>query len=556
MIFIQISFLLRCFQQNTTVVLDVQTREAVLKAWPREDVTKETELCEKLKGYAFELSIETGAYEYSLQTPLIFDPNKIISIKLPCAEVALDTGVCASAFQAKSAIYTMNFKEIDQNVIEVVYNLRRLDFNRKACFINQRIEVGKQIEVRPGVVQDVFKFIGNAQNCKYPVSLSATITQGNVQDQKATISFFGYPNYNFSGSSYSFAPDVLDEGISNAFQCSDTSTNVRRDWCSQMVQALSTQSYTYFQINVTFPGLIPNRDGTITREINYTMIIESNEIRNVNLNYLDCFKNQTVKLYRRNLRLITNLNKSMIQCAKLINQIIDFDYFATRIIFKQYSDFRTGEVHQIDFKSSIQVLNATNELLPCIRSSNETQCYEILAKRQQLLNYYTVVQKIFYKNDQIINILPLQVTCEVSVFSNMSYYLYDNQVCATFNQSGPIDVPTGTAHFTFSFGDDGINANNQLNITTMATFPNKLHKYCADYNFTQQQLAYYKNEDQRGKVSGQLSIDSLLLQIPVIFDMGRPTEVFNVKYIIIVTFVLVAVITWLGLITNCFVNSE
>ncbi|CAL6015450.1 Conserved_hypothetical protein [Hexamita inflata] len=556
MIFIQISFLLRCFQQNTTVVLDVQTREAVLKAWPRDDVTKETELCEKLKGYAFELSIETGAYSYSLQTQLIFDPNKVINIKLPCGEVALGTGVCASAFQAKSAIYTMNFKEIDQNVIEVVYNLRRLDFNRKACFTNQRIEVGKQIEVRPGVIFDVFQFIGNAQNCKYPVDSAATITQGNVQDQRANISFFGYPNYNFQGSIYSLAPDVLDEGISNAFQCSDASTNVRMEWCSQMVQALSTQSYTYFQINVTFPGLIPNRDGTMTREINYTIIVESNEVRNMNLDSLDCFKNQTISIYGRNLRLTNDLNQSMVNCAKPINQIIDFDYFATRIIFQQHSDFRTGEVHQIDYKSPVQVLNTTSELLPCIRSSNETQCYEILTKRQQLINYNIVLQKIFYKNDKIINIIPLQVTCEVSVFLNMSYYLYDNQVCATFNQSGPIDVPTGTAHFTFSFGDDGINANNLLNITSMATFPNKLHKYCADYNFTQQQLAYYKNEDQRGKVSGQLSIDSIILQIPVIFDMGRPTEVFNVKYIIIVTFVLVAVITWLGLISNCFINSD
>ncbi|CAL6093173.1 Conserved_hypothetical protein [Hexamita inflata] len=552
MIVIQISFLLRCFQQNTTVILDVQTREAIFNAWPREDITKETELCAKLKGYTFMLSIETGAYEYNLQTQLIFDPNKIISIKLPCAEVVMGSGTCASAFKAKSAIYTMNFNEINQNIIEVVYNLRRLDFNRKACFINQRMEVGQQIEVRPGIVSDVFKFIANAQNCKYPVDSAVTIAQGNVKDQKAIISFFGYPNYFFSGSSYSVAPHIFAQ---SSFQCSDMSTNVHRAWCSQMVQALSTQSYTYFQINITLPGLIPNKDGTLTREINYTLNVESNEVINVNLNNLDCYKSQTIRLYRRNIKLITDLNQSMIQCDKPINQIINFDYIVTRIIFQENSDFRVGEVHQIDFRSSIQVLNATDELLPCVQSTDETKCYDILAKRQQILNYQTIVQKIFYKNDQIIYIMPLLVECKLSDFSNMSYYLYDNQVCATFNLSSTSE-PTRSVHLIFSFGDDGSYGNNLLNITASATFPNSISKYCAYYNFTKQQLTYYKNEDQRGKVSGVLSIDNIILQIPVIFDVSKPTNIPHIEYIILCTFVIVIIITLLGLVTNCFNISQ
>ncbi|CAL5979221.1 Conserved_hypothetical protein [Hexamita inflata] len=547
MIALLTSFQLRCFQPNTTVMLDVQTRDAVFKAWPRTDATRETELCGKLKGDMFKLSIQTGAYEYVLNTLQSYDPAKYIEIRLPCTEVVLGVpGTCATAFKAKSAIYTMDFQEAKQNVTEAASNLRKLDFDRKACYQSPRMDVGQQVEISPGVFSDQFKFIASTANCKYPTDSAATIAANNQADKKANLIFFGYPEYNLVAKQYSVS--AKDFIAKSKFSCVNMPSVGSKTWCTNMVTSLATQSFTYFQVNYSFPAVIPNRDGSLTRAEYYTTIMESNEVRNMKLSNFDCFENQNLRIFgKRNFRLMTTLNESMVTCNQPIKDLIDFDYMTTRIVFQENNDFRDGDVYQLDFKTSIQVLNVTNEWLPCSESLDEAKCYDILSKQSQLKAYKVIAQKIFYKNDQIINIMPLTVTHDFSCLTNMTYYMYDDQVCATFNQTCELDTPVGTAQFTFSFGDVGKYGNNLLNLTAQAVFPKSEHRYCVDHNFTKEQLTYYKNEDLSKKVSGALTIDSLLLPIPRIYDVSEYTNL-DVKFILIGTAALVTLVLGLNLL--------
>ncbi|CAL5979257.1 Conserved_hypothetical protein [Hexamita inflata] len=534
-----ISYQLRCFLSNTTVMLDVQTRDAVFKAWPRSDATRETELCGKLKGDMFKLSIQTGAYEYVLNTLQSYDPAKYIEIRLPCTEVVLGVpGTCATAFKAKSAIYTMDFQEAKQNVTEAASNLRKLDFDRKACYQSPRMDIGQQVEIAPGILSDQFRFVATATNCKYPLDSAATIALGNPANKKAILSFFGFPNFTLIAPQYSVSSAAFM--AAPAFSCIGMPIPALKTWCSDMVKVLSTQSFTYFQTNYSFPGMIPNRDGTLTRATYYSTIIESNIVRNTIFNIFDCFEKQTLRMFKRNFLFITNLNQSMINCNKPIKDLIDFDYMITRIIFQEYSDFRTGIVYQIDFKTPTQVLNVTNEWLPCVQSLNEAECYDILSKRTKLTNYHVFAQKIFYKNEQIVTLLPLTVSHDVSYYSNVTCYLYDNQMCVTFNQTNYEEtIPFGNVQFTFSFGDIGKYGNNLLNITTEAIFPKAVHRYCANYNFSRQQLSYYKNEDQSKQVSGAIHIDSLMLPMAIIQDASALRNIDSVKYILMGTGLIV-----------------
>ncbi|CAL6051154.1 Conserved_hypothetical protein [Hexamita inflata] len=548
MIALLTSFQLRCFQPNTTVMLDVQTRDAVFKAWPRADATRETELCGKLKGDMFKLSVKTGAYEYVLNTLQSYDPAKYIEIRLPCTEVVLGVpGTCATAFKAKSAIYTMDFQEAKQNVTEAASNLRKLDFDRKACYQNPIMEVGQQIEISPGAFSDQFRFLATTANCKYPLDSLSTISNNNPADKKASLNFFGYPEYKLFAPQYSVSAASF---IANSrFSCVNMPNAAYQTWCSNMVTSLATQSFTYFQINYSFPAVIPNRDGTLTRVANYSTVMESNEVRNMKLSNFDCFSNQMLRIYsKRNFRLISDLNDSMIVCNQPIKDLIDFDYMTTRIVFQENNDFRIGNVYQIDFKTPTQVLNVTNEWLPCVQSLDEAKCYEILKLRPQLSSYQVVVQKIFYKNDQIVDIMPLTVTHDVSCFANQSYYLYANQVCVTFNQTCDVDITPTQAQFTFSFGNISKYGNNILNITTQSTFPLSVHRYCANYNFTKTQLIQFKNEDQSKLVSGSVTIDELLQPVPTIFDASAPESMRSMKYILAGTAIIVIIGMGLNLI--------
>ncbi|CAL5979208.1 Conserved_hypothetical protein [Hexamita inflata] len=326
------SFQLRCFQPNTTVMLDVQTRDAVFKAWPRSDATRETELCGKLKGDMFKLSIQTGAYEYVLNTLQSYDPAKYIEIRLPCTEVVLGVpGTCATAFKAKSAIYTMDFQEAKQNVTEAASNLKKLDFDRKSCYQNPIMEVGQQIEISPGAFSDQFRFLATTANCKYPLDLPATIANNNPADRKANLNIQTYPNCTFSKPLFSVLPAEL---LNQHFICQDI-------LCSQMVNALATQSQNYIQVNYTIPGLIPNRDGTLTRIGNYTNTMESNEVKNVRYNSLDCYLRQKLSLQSGLLRIVNELNQSMLLCKYPISYI-GFDTMITQILFQENYDFSSG----------------------------------------------------------------------------------------------------------------------------------------------------------------------------------------------------------------------
>ncbi|CAL6051140.1 Conserved_hypothetical protein [Hexamita inflata] len=540
MIALLTSFQLRCFQSNTTVMLDVQTRDAVFKAWPRSDATRETELCGKLKGDMFKLSIQTGAYEYVLNTLQSYDPAKYIEIRLPCTEVILGVpGTCATAFKAKSAIYTMDFQEAKQNVTEAASNLRKLDFDRKACYQSPRMNIGQQIEMSPGVFSDQFKFSATPANCKYPTDSLSTIQANNPANKKASISFFGYPDYTLKAPMYSISPAVFM--ASPPFSCINMPTLERKSWCSNMIKTLSTQSLTYFQTNYSVPGLIPDRNGQLTRIGNYSAIMESSQIQKMNSDSFDCYTNQTIKLFSRTLRFDNTLSQQMIECKKPIHEQIDFDYMSTRIIFQETKDFKVGNVYQLDFKTPTQVLNVSNEWLPCVQSSNFTYCMDLLTKRSKLPSYNIIAQKLFYKDDKIVSIIPLTVLVQTSCIANLSYQLSNNEVCALFNQSCNTDLSPGTYDFTYTFGNISKFGSNILNITTQGIYPQIDNRYCVNHKFTDQQIQEYLNEDQTKIVTGSLTIGKLLVPIPVITDVSSQHAVKNIEYITIGTSVIVTV---------------
>ncbi|CAL5979242.1 Conserved_hypothetical protein [Hexamita inflata] len=539
MIALLTSFQLRCFQPNTTVMLDVQTRDAVFKAWPRTDATRETELCGKLKGDMFKLSIQTGAYEYVLNTLQSYDPAKYIEIRLPCTEVVLGVpGTCATAFKAKSAIYTMDFQEAKQNVTEAASNLRKLDFDRKACYQSPRMDISQQVEITPGVFSDQFKFGATTANCKYPLDSQATISNNNPADKKAVLSFYGYPNFTLVAPQYSVSASAFMSAP--PFSCANMPPE-KKTWCSEMIKTLSTQSLFYFQTNYTVPGLIPDRNGQLTRKGNYTSIMESSQIKNVAVDSIDCYSKQQIKLFSRTLRFDNSLNQQMIQCKKPINELVDFDYMTTRIIFQETKDFRVGTVYQIDFKTPTQVLNVTNEWLPCVQSTNFTYCMDLLTKRSYLPSYNVITQKLFYKDDKIVTILPLTVLVQTSCIANLSYQLSNNEVCALFNQSCNTDLSPGTYDFTYTFGNISKFGSNILNITTQGIYPQIDNRYCVNHKFSDQQIQEYLNEDQTKIVTGSLTIGKLLVPIPVITDVSSQHAVKNIEYIIIGTSVIVTV---------------
>ncbi|CAL5979267.1 Conserved_hypothetical protein [Hexamita inflata] len=523
--------LLRCFQPNTTVMLDVQTRDAVFKAWPRSDATRETELCGKLKGDMFKLSIQTGAYEYVLNTLQSYDPAEYIEIRLPCTEVVLGVpGTCATAFKAKSAIYTMDFQEAKQNVTEAASNLRKLDFDRKACFQNARLDVGQQVQISPGVFSDQFQFVANTSNCKYPLDPQSTISNNNPLDQKAVLSFQAYPNFTYNKPQFSISPSEL---LKQQYNCQNKS-------CSEMVNGLATQSYDYFQVNYSVPSLIPDRNGQLTRMVHYTNIMESNKVRNVNLNVIDCYTSQKLRMHSRQIRIISELNESMEWCKKPLNQVLNYDKMITRVVFQENYDFRIGEHYTVDFQSA-HLLNTTNEWMGCHESTNETHCYKVLAKRNQLIDYFVTVQHIFYQEEAVKTMIPLYPASEVSCFGNTVFHLSNSQICATFDQYCAGDLEQESYLFTFSFGNIGKYGNNLLNITTQATYPKSMHKYCANYNFTELQILSLSNQST---VTGELLIGSLMLPVTTINNIAPPQ---NVKYI---SYILVAVVIILFIVIS------
>ncbi|CAL5979266.1 Conserved_hypothetical protein [Hexamita inflata] len=547
MIFIHVTYQLRCFQSNTTVMLDVQTRDAVFKAWPRTDATRETELCGKLKGDMFKLSIQTGAYEYVLNTLQSYDPAKYIEIRLPCTEVVLGVpGTCATAFKAKSAIYTMDFQEAKQNVTEAASNMRRLDYDRKACYQNPRMDVGQQIEIAPGIFSDQFRFVATATNCKYPLDSAATIALGNPANKKAILSFFGYPQYTLVAPQYSVSSAAFM--AAPAFSCIGMPTPTLKTWCSDMVKVLSTQSFTYFQTNYSFPGMIPNRDGSLSRTGNYSTMMESNIVRNKNIQYFDCYNNQSLMIDSSSIHLTSSLKSPTVNCSKPIKTLVgDFDKMVTRISFQEFQDFRLGNVYTIDFQTKSQVINSTDEWLTCDQSTNQTHCLEVLGK-SGLSKMYLNAQQLFYKAEAINLLMALTVTPQFSCFQNASFGLSNDQVCAEFTQSCQASgLSAGSNQFTFSFGDIGKFGNNLLNVSTQGTFSTTNNKYCANHAFSTAQIAQLVNADGAGAVTGSLKIGSVQIPVAVITDNSAMQQVKNIQWFVVGTAALIVVFTAIGL---------
>ncbi|CAL6061695.1 Conserved_hypothetical protein [Hexamita inflata] len=534
MIYLVSMLQLRCFQTNTTIMLDVQTREAILKAWPRTDSTRETELCQKLKGDVYRLSVVTGTYEYVLSSLQQFDNSKYLELRLPCTEFLPGglPGTCIDAFKAKSAIYTMEFQEAQQNVTEAAQNLRRLDFDRKACYSGQHMKVNK-IQVSPTIQSGTFQFAANTQNCRYPLDSVSTIAANNKADKKSTMTYFGYPNFTLFTPQYSIPlKDFLDNTLS---VCSNAPVPAAVQQCNSFVYGLQTQSFSFFQMNYSVPTMIPDRNGVLIRQANYTIVMESNVVQNQAVNF-DCYTNIVFKLNAKNIKQVNNLNASMDICK--LPSMIDYDYRVMRLIFRENQDFRKGKMYSIDFKPQGKILNNTFEWLSCNLSVNESQCIEILALRSELVNFELVSQYIFYKNSDI-QIVPLHSRADMSCFSEIVFSLSNEEVCAQYSLVCPFEYPSGSYQFTFSFGDNILFGSNLLNVTTQARFPNAENKYCAEYSFTDSQIQKYLNKDSTKSVTGLLSIGQLLLPVSTIVDVSKPKDVLNLEYILIAVAVIV-----------------
>ncbi|CAL5979248.1 Conserved_hypothetical protein [Hexamita inflata] len=547
MIVIQISYQLRCFLSNTTVMLDVQTRDAVFKAWPRTDATRETELCGKLKGDMFKLSIQTGAYEYVLNTLQSYDPAKYIEIRLPCTEVILGVpGTCATAFKAKSAIYTMDFQEAKQNVTEAASNLRKLDFDRKACFQNARMDLKINAVISPTVTSNAFQFVADSRNCRYPLDSSAKIALNNQADKKSTLTFSGYPSYSFKDNRYSVPINTfLSQSIA---PCAMIPVPAAVKGCSKMVADLAIRSQNYFVMNYTVPGIIPNRDGTLTRSVSYTNLMESNIIKSINQQQFDCYTSQKLDINYGSIHLINVLKSPTVNCSKPIKTLVgDFDKMVTRISFQEFQDFRLGNVYTIDFQTKSQVINSSSEWLTCDQSTNQTHCLEVLGK-SGLSKMYLNAQQLFYKAEAINLLMALTVTPSFSCFQNASFGLSNDQVCAEFAQSCQASgLSAGSNQFTFSFGDIGKFGNNLLNVSTQGTFSTSNNKYCANHAFSTAQIAQLVNADGAGAVTGSLKIGSVQIPVAVITDNSAMQQVKNIQWVVVGTAALIVVFTGISL---------
>ncbi|CAL6001927.1 Conserved_hypothetical protein [Hexamita inflata] len=543
---IKLAHSLRCFESNTTVMLDVQTRQAVFKVWPRNDFSRETELCAKLKGDMYKLSIQIGTYEYALHSLQYFDASQYIDIRLACTENILGIpGTCAPAFKAKSAIYTMEFQQAKQNVTQVVSNLRRLDFDRKACFQNYKVEVGKQIMIAPGMYSDQFKFVATPINCKYPLDLPATISAGNQVDKKAVLSSFVYPNFMNTNNQYNVNTSiVLQKG---GLPCIFIPIFARQV-CTNMVDTLTKQSFSYLQTNYTAPGLIPNRDGTLTRVENYTTIMESNEVVNVNLQQFDCYNSQSLTIDEQSIHIKNNLKSPMVNCSKPIKDLVgDFDTMITRIIFQEYSDFRYGNVFTIDFRTDTQVLNNTNQWFTCDQSYNKSSCLSVLSM-SNLSKLYLKAQQIFYKNNSPVLLLALTVNSSFSCFKNSKFSLFNDQICAEFQQNCQNSGIIGSNQFVFSFGNIGKFGNNLLNISTQGTFSETQNKYCANYNFDNNQIKQFTNVDGTQEVTGSLQIGAIQVPVSIINDNSKVQSMNGILWILVATVVATILFVGFGLL--------
>ncbi|CAL6085947.1 Conserved_hypothetical protein [Hexamita inflata] len=533
MIYIQAVYALLCFQTNTTVVLDVQTRQLVFKAWPRDDDSRELSVCRQLNGDMFKLSVQTGTYTYELSSLQTYDVAKQIEISIPCA-----AGTCDDAFKAKSAIYTMEFQEAKQTITEAASNLRRLDFNRKACVDNPALQFGQNIQIAPGLFSNVFKITGIPKNCKYPLDTLATLVANNPLDKKATVNFFAYPNFAMESAQYSVTlAQLFTKGT---YPCVMMPSPEVTAWCNNMVNTLATSSFGYNQMQYFVPGKIPSRDGTLTRVSNYSVIFQSNQVKNTLQATFDCYSGQSLTIYGSTLLLANQMNPAMVSCKNDMHTFVGaaYDEMITRVIFQQYEDFRAGQVYTVDFRSESQTLNSSSEWLDCKYSLDEEYCRDVLGKGQELQHYYLNVQQLIYKDGKITKIFPLSPTLSLSCVQSASAQIMDSQACVSL-ASICDSTSKSNQQLTLSFGDSGLYSSNLLNITAQAEYPNADGLYCFNHGFSRAQITKFTDEIS-GSVTGVLQIGVSKVPVQTVTDASQVQPVKNIQWFVLGTAVFAA----------------
>ncbi|CAL6004214.1 Conserved_hypothetical protein [Hexamita inflata] len=535
---------LLCFNTNNTVILNYQTKELLFKAWPRTDDTRETQVCKQLSGDQYTFSVHTNTYTYTYPDLLLYDATQYIQIVIPCIDAL---GNCALAFKATSAIYTMQYQSAKQNITEVVSNLRRLDFNRSACGTNQYLLYGRNISLAPkypGVVSNIFQTVSTPSNCKYPLDPISVVAANNQVDKKAFVKFFAYPNYVLQANTFRVTPAIF---VSQTYPCSLIQYSIPQQglssWCNNMVTNLANSSLGYFNVEYNVPGKIPNRDGTLTRDANYTVVYTSNKLQDIVQQHLDCYSSQQLTIFSTSILLQNTLNASMINCKAPIRSFVAYDYdrVVTRVMFQQHEVFTFGEVFTIDFITSSQVLNSSFEWLSCDISTDKQNCLLLLSQKDKVLDYVLNTQQLFYKSNSIIQMFLLQPTLTVSQFSSSQLIIKQTEACVKLSCQ---QVNAESKYLVLSLGNKNKYSGDVLNLSQQMTFPNTKGEYCFQKIFSDNEVKMIR--------SGMIQFDDVKIPIEAVQDLRKSVNVENIQWIVTGTAVVVGLYVgasvWMGLV--------
>ncbi|CAL5970975.1 Conserved_hypothetical protein [Hexamita inflata] len=520
-----------CFQTNITISLDIQTRSLIFKAWPRTDSSTELNVCKQLNGDLYKLSIQTGSYIYSLSQLKTYGVSSLIDITIPCDDLVNN---CATAFKATSAIYIMEFQNAQVVINEAAQNLKRVDFNRKNCVLNPKLLYGQNIQISPGVFSNEYQFSGTpTQICKFPLDSISILTANDPTQKKAVITFTAYPNFTLTSQQYSVSLSTLF--LQGTYPCVIMSTPEMVSWCDNMIQTLATQSFGYNQVQYFVPGIVPNRDGTISRGVNYSISYETNVVTNTLQTTFDCYSSQNIMLYANTILLTNTMNTAINYCNTTMSSFLGFEYdkIVTRIIFQENEDFRIGQVFILDFTTKSQILNSSSEWLDCDLSTNVTYCKEVLAQQSTISSYQLSAQQLIYKNDVLLKIFPLSPTLSVSCLQDATAEISDTQACVNITNICSND--TSNQRFIFSFRS----SNNFINISTQAEFPNTESRYCVNQVFTREQAAEISG--------GSVQIGSSQVPISSSSDGTAVVAVKNIQWIVVGVAVIVAITVIVGI---------
>ncbi|CAL6084177.1 Conserved_hypothetical protein [Hexamita inflata] len=507
MLYLIFSVQLQCFYTNTTALLDVQTRELVFSAWHAIDSSRDSKVCDDFSGQMFQFSVQVSSVEYKYSILEVFDRRIPISIRISCTQV----DKCVDAFKAKSALYTIDFQETNHQVTQVVSNLRRLEFNRHECYKNTALLWGRQITLQNGLKTDLFKLTAVPQNCKYPTDPLPVLASGNPALKSAYLDMFTYPNFSLQAMQYRVNPTIF---IQNAiYPCLMMPSQAKIDLCNDMTQTLEKVTAGYMKLIYGVPGIVPDRNGVLSRGVNYTSLIESNEVKNVLSSQIDCFSGQEIYLFQQRGLLRNQLNDTMFNCKKEINEmVVSFDHLLIRVELQEFRDFRIGQVFKLDFLPKSQTLNSTYEWLEC----QDNICKEVLKNCNEYQNYFVNAHYVFMKNDQIVKLVPINAILKVSQFKITASFS-NREICAHIEKtrnSTEVEIEDGIYQFSFTISGEQIAFVN-------TKFTNNEQRYCAYHNYT-----------ANNALSGTLTIGTKIYPIDEMYDDSQSRNVQNIQYIL------------------------